>query len=42
MKEENRQIITASDIENFIKEGYKPCGVCSAEYYYKENTEDDK
>lgn len=42
MKEENRQIITASDIENFIKEGYKPCGLCSAEYYYKENTEDDK
>ena len=42
MKEENQPIIPAPDIENFIKEGYKPCGVCSAEYYYKENTEDDK
>ena len=42
MKEENKQIITAADIGDFIGEGYKPCGVCSAKYFDKETSEDDK
>ena len=36
MKEENRQIIKAADIGDFIGKGYKPCGVCSAKYFDKE------
>lgn len=42
MKEENKQIITAADIGDFIGEGYKPCGACSAKYFDKETSEDDK
>ena len=42
MKEENRQIIKAADIGDFIGKGYKPCGVCSAKYFDKETSEDDK
>ena len=32
MKEENKKIISYSEIETAIGDGFKPCSVCAAEY----------